>query len=58
MYKIALEPHLDSINKAYMKYFSNKKDMQLFLLEKPRWKDADQLKIIKMVIFLLKNMIY
>lgn len=58
MYKIALEPHLDSINEAYIKYFFDKKDLELFLLEKPRWKDKDKLKIIKMVIFLLKNMIY
>lgn len=58
MYKIALEPHLDSINEAYIKYFSKKKDMELFLLNKPRWKNKDRLKIIKMLMFLLKNMIY
>ena len=57
MYKIAFEPHLDSINEAYVKYFSARKNVKLFLLKKPRWKDRDNFKIIKMILFLLKNMI-
>lgn len=51
--KIAFEPHLDSINKAYEDYFKDSKDIDFKVLNKPRWKDKSHFKIIKMIIFML-----
>lgn len=52
--KIAFEPHLDSINKAYEDYFSDSEEFDFQILKKPRWKDNSRLKIIKMIIFMIK----
>lgn len=49
--KIAFEPHLESINKAYEDYFKNNNEFDFKILKKPRWKDKSQFKIIKMIIF-------
>lgn len=54
MKKIAFEPHLDSINKAYEDYFRDSETIDFQILKKPRWKDNSRLKIIKMIIFMIK----
>lgn len=51
--KIAFEPHLDSINKAYEDYFKDNREFDFKVLKKPRWKDKSHFKVIKMIIFML-----
>ena len=51
--KIAFEPHLDSINKAYEDYFKDNRKFDFKVLKKPRWKDKSHFKVIKMIIFML-----
>ena len=51
--KIAFEPHLDSINKAYEDYFKDNREFDFKVLKKPRWKDKSHFKVIKMIIFVL-----
>lgn len=53
--KIAFEPHLDSINKAYEDYFRNSDKFDFQILKKPRWKDNSHFKIIKMIVFMIKS---
>ena len=50
--KIAFEPHLDSINKAYEDYFRNSRDFDFKVLEKPKWKDKTHFKVLKMIMFM------
>jgi glycosyltransferase involved in cell wall biosynthesis len=54
-YKIAFEPHLDSINQAYNKYFNDKQaSFDYHILDKPTWKSKQHFKFIKMLYFMLK----
>ena len=52
--KIGFEEHLESINKAYKKYFFTDKEIDFVFLNKPRWNDNCNFKIINMIIFLIK----
>lgn len=53
--KIAFEPHLESINKAYEDYFKNSNEFDFKILKKPRWKNKSRFKIIQMIIFTIKS---
>lgn len=57
MKKIAFEPHLYSINKAYRDYFKNNKEIDFRVLNKPRWKDKTNFKIFKIIIYMIKSFI-
>lgn len=53
MIKVAFEPHLDGINKAYSDYFKENKKIYFKILNKPRWKDKNKFKVLKMIWFML-----
>lgn len=55
MKKIAFEPHLESINISYSKYFKNNKEIDFKILKKPRWKDKSHFKILRMIVFMIKT---
>lgn len=50
---MAFEPHLDGINKAYSDYFKENKKIYFKILNKPRWKDKNKFKVLKMIWFML-----
>lgn len=56
MIRVAFEPHLKSINKAYENFFKDHKDVCFTILKKPRWEDGGFVSI-RMLIFSIKTFV-
>jgi len=46
-YRVAFEPHLDSINKAFNEYFAQEKDIDFSILDKPQRKGNHRFFLVK-----------
>ncbi len=55
MIHVAFDPQLEAINKAYIRFFCNDKDVKFTFLQKPQWCQKKSFIAFRMIYFLIKS---